>query len=121
ENPHQQGALYLDPLGKGGLSRGGQLWGLEMGYNNWNDADGAWELVADLPKPACAITKHGNPCGAAVGKSFAEAFRLAREADPISAFGGVVAINGLLDEEAAEAMIEKGNKLDVVIATGYTQ
>jgi phosphoribosylaminoimidazolecarboxamide formyltransferase/IMP cyclohydrolase len=120
ENPHQQGALYRDPLGHPGLSHGDKLWGLEMGYNNWNDANGAWELVADLPTPACAITKHGNPCGAAVSDSFGSAFRIARDADPISAFGGVVAINGVLDEEAALAMTEKGNKLDVVIATDFT-
>lgn len=120
ENPHQRGALYRDPLGQPGLSHARQLWGLEMGYNNWNDADGAWELVADLPTPACAITKHGNPCGAAVAASYGEAFRMARDSDPISAFGGVVAINGVLDEEAATAMTEKGNKLDVVIATDFT-
>lgn len=120
ENPHQKGAIYEDPLGPRGIAQAKQLWGWEMGYNNWNDADGAWELVADLPVPACAITKHGNPCGAAVGKTYGESFRLAKDADPISAFGGVVALNGVLDEEAAAAMIEKGNKLDVIIATGFT-
>ncbi len=121
ENPHQQGALYQDPLGQQGIANAKHHWGWEVGYNNINDADGAWELVADLPVPACAITKHGNPCGAAVAASYGEAFRMAKEADPISAFGGVVAINGILDEDAAAAMIEKGNKLDVVIATGYTE
>jgi len=120
ENPHQNGALYRDPLGAPGMAQANRLWGWDMGYNNYNDADGAWELVADLPAPACAITKHGNPCGAAVGNSYGESFRQARESDPISAFGGVVAINGILDEEAAEAMTEKGNKLDVIIATGFT-
>jgi len=120
ENPHQSGALFQDPLGKPGIAQAKHLWGWELGYNNYNDADGAWELVADLPTPACAITKHGNPCGVAIAKTFGEAFRLARDADPISAFGGVVAVNGVLDEEAAEAMVEKGNKLDVVIATEYT-
>jgi phosphoribosylaminoimidazolecarboxamide formyltransferase/IMP cyclohydrolase len=117
ENPHQRGALYHDPMGQPGLSRAKQIWGWDMGYNNWNDADGAWELVADLPGTACAITKHGNPCGASVAPSFAEAFRQARDADPISAFGGVVAFNGPLTYETAEALCEKGNKLDVVIAT----
>lgn len=121
ENPHQSGALYQDPLGQPGLLKGKPVYGLEMGYNNWNDADGAWELVSDLPFPACAITKHGNPCGAALGTSFAEAFRLARDADPISAFGGVVALNGVCDGETAEALCEKGNKLDVVIATGFDE
>ncbi len=121
ENPHQQGALYHDPLGQPGIAQAKHLWGWEVGYNNINDADGAWELVSDLPTPACAITKHGNPCGAAVAATFSDAFRMAREADPISAFGGVVAINGVLDEEAAAAMTEKGNKLDVIIATGFTE
>jgi phosphoribosylaminoimidazolecarboxamide formyltransferase/IMP cyclohydrolase len=121
ENPHQSGALYADPLGQPGIANMERLWGWEVGYNNINDADGAWELVADLPAPACAITKHGNPCGAAIASSYGEAFRQARDSDPISAFGGVVAINGLLDEEAAAAMVEKGNKLDVVIATSYTE
>lgn len=116
ENPHQNGALYHDPLGQPGLCRARQVWGGDMGYNNWNDADGAWELVADLPHTACAITKHGNPCGVAVADTFGAAFRAARDADPISAFGGVVAINGELDYEAAAAMCEKGNKLDVIVA-----
>jgi phosphoribosylaminoimidazolecarboxamide formyltransferase/IMP cyclohydrolase len=121
ENPHQRGALYHDPMGQPGLSRAHQVWGWDMGYNNWNDADGAWELVADLPGTACAITKHGNPCGAAVAASYAEAFRLARDADPISAFGGVVAFNGPLTLETAEALCEKGNKLDVIIATSIAE
>ncbi|HWD41393.1 MAG TPA: bifunctional phosphoribosylaminoimidazolecarboxamide formyltransferase/IMP cyclohydrolase, partial [Fimbriimonas sp.] len=120
ENPHQKGALYRDPMGQPGIAGARQLWGIELGYNNWNDADGAWELVADLPPISCAITKHGNPCGAATAATFGEAFRLARDADPISAFGGVVALNGVLDTEAAEAMTEKGNKLDVIIATDFT-
>ena len=121
ENPHQSGALYTDPLSPGrGIAYATPIWGLEVGYNNVNDANGAWNLVNDLPTPACAITKHGNPCGAAIGASFAESFRLARDADPISAFGGVVAFNGEVDEEAAAAMTEKGNKLDVVIATGFS-
>jgi phosphoribosylaminoimidazolecarboxamide formyltransferase/IMP cyclohydrolase len=120
ENPHQKGTLYRDPLGQPGIAMAKQLWGIELGYNNINDANGAWELVADLPPTSCAITKHGNPCGAAVGATFGNAFRAARDADPISAFGGVVAINGVLASEAAEAMIEKGNKLDVVVATDYT-
>ena len=121
ENPHQSGAVYQDPLGKPGIAQAKKIWGWELGYNNYNDANGAWELVADLPTPACAITKHGNPCGAAIAESYGAAFRLARDADPISAFGGVVAINGILDEEGAEALNERGNKLDVVIATGYTE
>lgn len=121
ENPHQRGARYRDPLGPTGLVRGERVAGLELGYNNWNDADGAWELVADLEGVACAITKHGNPCGAAVAATFSEAFRIARDADPVSAFGGVVAFNGVVDLATAEALCEKGNKLDVVCATGFSE
>ena len=120
ENPHQSGALYQDPLTTPGMAQAQRIWGWEMGYNNLNDANGAWELVCDLPAPACAITKHGNPCGAAVSHSFGDAFRLARDADPISAFGGVVAVNGVLDAGAALAMTEKGNKLDVIVATQFS-
>lgn len=121
ENPHQSGALYTDPLGTRGIAQIEKLSGWEVGYNNVNDADGAWELVSDLAAPACAITKHGNPSGVAIAGSYAESFRAARDADPISAFGGVVAINGVLDLETAQAMCEKGNKLDVIIATDFTE
>lgn len=120
ENPHQSGGLYTDPLGSPGMAQAVQKWGAPPGYNNLLDADGAWELAADLPHPACVIVKHGNPCGVAVGADFATCFRLAKERDPISAFGGVVAVNGILDEQAAIAMAEKGNKLDVIVATEIT-
>lgn len=121
ENPHQVGALYEDPLGQPGIANATQLWGIALGYNNWNDANGAWELAGDMPPISCVISKHGNPCGAAYAHSFSEAFRKAKDADPISAFGGVVALNGTLDAEAAEAMAEKGNKLDVIIATAFAE
>ena len=121
ENPHQAGAIFTDPLGPRGIAQARLLWGIDPGYNNWLDADGAWELVADLPALACAITKHGNPCGAAVAASYGEAYRQARAADPVSAFGGVVAMNGVIDAEAANAMTEKGNKLDVIVGTDFTE
>jgi phosphoribosylaminoimidazolecarboxamide formyltransferase/IMP cyclohydrolase len=121
ENPHQQGALYIDPLGSPGIAHARQLWGKELSYNNLNDADGAWELVADLPPGACAIIKHGNPCGAALGSSYGDSYRLARESDPISAFGGIAAFNGPIEEEAALAMAEKGNFLEVVIGTSFSE
>src|SRR5437763_8665054 len=109
ENPHQQGALYVDPLSPNtGIAYAEQLWGLEVGYNNINDANGAWNLVNDLPSPACAITKHGNPCGVAIGSSFAESFRLAKDADPISAFGGVVRFTGTSMRAGLKRMREKG-------------
>lgn len=120
ENPHQRGALYADPLGETGIAQSVQLWGKELSYNNLLDADAAWELVADLPNGSCAIIKHGNPCGAATSQSLADSYRLARAADPISAFGGIAAFHGAIDLSAAEAMTEKGNFLEVVIATGFT-
>ncbi len=115
ENPHQHGALYIDPLGEPGIAQARQLWGKELSYNNLNDAEGAWELVADLPSGACAIIKHSNPCGAALGSSLGESYRLARASDPISAFGGIAAFHANIDADAAMAMTEKGNFLEVVI------
>jgi len=120
ENPHQRASVYVDPLGGSGVAQVTQHWGIELGYNNYGDAFGAWELVCDLPEGSCAIVKHGNPCGAAYGRTLAESFRLARAADPLSAFGGVVACHGVIDEETAEAMTEKGNKLDVILGEGFT-
>ncbi len=119
ENPHQKGALYSNSLNGVGLPQAEQLWGKELSYNNITDANGAWELVADMPAGACAIIKHANPCGAAVGSNFGDSYRLAREADPISAFGGIAAFNGRVDRATAEAMTEKGNFLEIVIAEGF--
>jgi phosphoribosylaminoimidazolecarboxamide formyltransferase/IMP cyclohydrolase len=119
ENPHQAGALYTDPMASAGIAQAEQLWGKELSYNNLMDADGAWELVADLPLGSCAIIKHGNPCGAAHGADQGESYRLARSSDPISAFGGIAAFHGRIDLAAATAMTEKGNFLEVVIGTGF--
>lgn len=119
ENPHQRAALYLDPLGDPGVARANQLWGKELSYNNLLDADAAWELVADLPEGACAIIKHGNPCGAASGVDPGESYRLARSSDPVSAFGGIAAFHGPVDGGTAAVMAEKGNFLEVVLATSF--
>jgi phosphoribosylaminoimidazolecarboxamide formyltransferase/IMP cyclohydrolase len=119
ENPHQEGALYADPLGQPGIARAKLLWGKELSYNNLLDADGAWELVCDLPENACVIVKHGNPCGAATGCSLGDAYRLARASDSVSAFGGVAAFHGTISEDAALAMTEKGNFLEVVIGSKF--
>ena len=121
ENPHQSGALYQDPLASPGLAQAQQLWGKELSYNNVMDADAAWELVADLPEGSCAIIKHGNPCGAAKGADQGESYRLARASDPISAFGGIAAFHGAIDVAAATAMVEKGNFLEVVIGTEFSE
>lgn len=121
ENPHQAGALFASPGTQSGLPQSKQHWGKELSYNNINDANGAWELVGDMPAGSCAIIKHSNPCGAAVGSDLGDSYRLAREADPISAFGGIAAFNQPVDIAAAEAMCEKGNFLEVVIAPGYSE
>ena len=120
ENPHQRAALYADPMAAPGIAQAEQLWGKELSYNNFLDGDGAWELVTDLPAGSCAIIKHGNPCGAAHGSTLGESYRLARASDTISAFGGVAAFHGAVGLEAAEAMTEKGNFLEVVIGQSFS-
>lgn len=121
ENSHQNGALYTDPLATPGVSQAEQIWGQPLSYNNILDADGAWELVCDLQENACVVIKHGNPCGVAIGKDKGESYRLARSSDPISAFGGITAFNGIVDVAAANAMTEKGNFLEVVIGTDFEE
>ena len=120
ENPHQSAALYALPLAGKGIGPETQLWGKELSYNNLLDADAARDLVLDLPKGSCAIIKHGNPCGASFGATLGESYREARSSDPISAFGGIAAFNGFIDIEAAEAMTEKGNFLEVIIGDGFS-
>ena len=100
ENPHQAAALYA--AGSAGIAGAEQLHGKELSYNNLVDLDAAWQLIFEFDRPACAIIKHTNPCGCAEQSSLAEAYRKALEADPISAFGGVLAFNGELDEETAQ-------------------
>lgn len=99
ENPHQKAALYS--FGKGGLANGEQLHGKELSYNNLVDLDAAWQLVQEFTNPACAIIKHTSPCGCAEQSTLAEAYRKALEADPISAYGGVLAFNREVDGETA--------------------
>lgn len=102
ENPHQQAALYRR-LGGGGIANGRQLHGKELSYNNLVDVDAAWQLIAEFADgaPATAIIKHTNPCGCAQAASLAESYRRALEADPVSAFGGVLAFNRPVDAETA--------------------
>lgn len=121
ENPHQAAALFLDPLCQEGVSKARQLCGKELSFNNLLDADAAWELVCDLPAKACTIIKHGNPCGVATASTFNEAYRLAKSTDPVSAFGGIAAFNGPLSDEDVVAFTEKGNFLEVVLATSWTE
>jgi phosphoribosylaminoimidazolecarboxamide formyltransferase/IMP cyclohydrolase len=121
ENPHQRGARYrLEgvPTWFDGVVQHG---GAELSYLNLFDADAAWRLVHELPgdgEVAVAIVKHANPCGAAVAEDLAGAYRLALESDPVSAFGGVVAIGGACTEEVAAAVAE-GPQADVIVAGSW--
>jgi phosphoribosylaminoimidazolecarboxamide formyltransferase / IMP cyclohydrolase len=99
ENPHQQAALYS--FGEGGVASARQLHGKELSYNNLVDLDAAWQLIGEFENPAAAIIKHTNPCGCAEQQDLLAAYRKALEADPISAFGGVLAFNRELNGEAA--------------------
>ena len=99
ENPHQSAALYSNR--QGGIASAEQLQGKELSYNNLVDLDAAWQLIQEFNQPASAIIKHTNPCGCAEAATLAESYRRAFEADPVSAFGGVLAFNRTLDEETA--------------------
>jgi phosphoribosylaminoimidazolecarboxamide formyltransferase/IMP cyclohydrolase len=118
ENPHQLAALY-DIGGPGGVGHAELLGGKEMSYNNYVDADAAWQLVCDFDELACAIIKHTNPAGVGWGKTAEEAYRRALETDPVSAFGGIVAFNRKVDEAAARAVAEIFT--EVVIAPDYEE
>ncbi|MBL8536855.1 MAG: bifunctional phosphoribosylaminoimidazolecarboxamide formyltransferase/IMP cyclohydrolase [Hyphomonadaceae bacterium] len=109
ENPHQTAGFYVTGEKRFGVATATQLQGKELSYNNLNDTDAAFELIAEFdPKesPAVAIIKHANPCGVALGGSLVEAYKRALECDPVSAFGGIVALNQRLDKAAAEAIAE---------------
>ena len=103
ENPHQKAALYRDPNSPGaGLASARQLQGKELSFNNWVDLEAAWRLANEFPEPATAIIKHTNPCGVATGDTLAESYERALAADPVSAFGSVIAFNRRLDPATAE-------------------
>jgi phosphoribosylaminoimidazolecarboxamide formyltransferase/IMP cyclohydrolase len=106
ENPHQTAAFYRDGSARTGVATARQWQGKDLSWNNINDTDAAFELVADLPpdRPACAIIKHANPCGVATGDTLADAFQRAQDCDRTSAFGGIVALNRPLDAAAAHAI-----------------
>jgi phosphoribosylaminoimidazolecarboxamide formyltransferase/IMP cyclohydrolase len=118
ENPHQSAALYI-PTGRpaAGLAGAKQLQGKELSYNNLIDLDAAWELVTEFRRPGVAIIKHNNPCGAAEQESLLDAYLKALACDPVSAFGGVLAFNRVLDAAAAE---EVGKLfVECIVAPGF--
>ena len=106
ENPHQAAAFYSNGNTRPGVASATQLQGKELSYNNLNDTDAAFELVAEFEGTACAIIKHANPCGVAVGDNLADAYRRAYSCDTESAFGGIIALNQPLDGETAEEIIK---------------
>ena len=109
ENPHQSAAFYRTPDARFGVATARQAQGKQLSYNNINDTDAAYECVAEFDPArtaACAIIKHANPCGVAEGDNLLDAYRKAFACDPVSAFGGIVALNRTLDAEAARAITE---------------
>ncbi|AAZ56605.1 bifunctional phosphoribosylaminoimidazolecarboxamide formyltransferase/IMP cyclohydrolase [Thermobifida fusca] len=119
ENPHQSAALYRPASASGeGLAGARQLHGKEMSYNNYVDSDAALRAAYDFTEPCVAIIKHANPCGIAVGENIAEAHRKAHACDPVSAFGGVIAANRVVDEAMAAQVAEVFT--EVVVAPGFS-
>ncbi|MDA8169541.1 MAG: bifunctional phosphoribosylaminoimidazolecarboxamide formyltransferase/IMP cyclohydrolase [Nitrospiraceae bacterium] len=118
ENPHQRAAFYEERTEGLSLAKARKIQGKEMSFNNYYDTHSALMLALEFDKPACAIIKHNNPCGAAVSGSVAGAYRKALKTDPISAFGGVLAFNREVDEEAAQEISKLF--MEVIIAPSYT-
>jgi phosphoribosylaminoimidazolecarboxamide formyltransferase/IMP cyclohydrolase len=119
ENPHQLAALYYTEEQQDGIAHAQLLSGKEMSFNNYVDAGAAWQLVCDFDDLACAIIKHTNPAGVALGASGEEAYRKALACDPVSAFGGIVAFNRNVDEAAAGAVT--GIFTEVIIAPDFDE
>jgi phosphoribosylaminoimidazolecarboxamide formyltransferase/IMP cyclohydrolase len=118
ENPHQRAALYSEAGSRSHiLSRVSKLHGRALSFNNVLDLDSARNLVADFESPACVIVKHNNPCGAAIGSDVLDAYRKALACDPISAYGGVIALNQPIGLELAEELHK--NFVEVLIAPGF--
>ncbi|GGN57900.1 bifunctional purine biosynthesis protein PurH [Actinoplanes lobatus] len=117
ENPHQRAALYLDPEAPAGLAQAELLHGGEMSFNNYVDADAAWRSANDFTEPCVAIIKHANPCGIAIGADVAEAHRKAHACDPLSAYGGVIAVNQEVTVELAKQL--DGILTEAIVAPSY--
>ena len=120
ENPHQRGALYrLAASAPCGVTGGAVLHGKELSYNNLLDADAAWDLILEFDRPAAAVVKHTNPCGVAQSDNLKTAYVEARECDPVSAFGSVVALNGEVD--AATATELASTFVEVILAPAFSE
>jgi phosphoribosylaminoimidazolecarboxamide formyltransferase/IMP cyclohydrolase len=119
ENPHQRAAFYRDLDRKGGLAEARQLHGKELSYNNLLDVQAAWDVATEFAEPVAAIVKHGNPCGVASAERLLDAYTRANAADPVSAFGGIVATNRPLDGETARAIAR--TFVEAVVAPGFAE
>jgi len=120
ENPHQAAAFYVEPVAAPAtVAAAEQLHGKELSYNNILDLDSAWNLVAEFADPAAVIIKHNNPCGAATAPTLAEAFRRAHDGDPVSAFGGIIALNRPVDTATAELIAGPNHFTEAVIAPAF--
>ncbi len=120
ENPHQKAAFYKEAtIGEVGIAQAVQLQGKALSYNNVADTDAALECVKNFDAPACVIVKHANPCGVAVAGNLLEAYKLAFETDPESAFGGIIAFNQILDGDTAKAIVAQ-QFVEVIIAPDVT-
>jgi phosphoribosylaminoimidazolecarboxamide formyltransferase / IMP cyclohydrolase len=118
ENPHQKAALYSDGSILG-VANGRQLQGKELSYNNIVDLQAAWDLAQEFKQPACAIIKHTNPCGTATAENLLDAYKKALEADPVSAFGGVIGLNRPVDGAAAEEIAKLF--VEAIAAPGFDE
>ncbi|MEW6040421.1 MAG: bifunctional phosphoribosylaminoimidazolecarboxamide formyltransferase/IMP cyclohydrolase [Elusimicrobiota bacterium] len=122
ENPHQKASIYAIPLSIG-IARSKQIQGKELSYNNYLDTDAAWNAVSELELPACVIVKHTNPCGVAESTdpsaSVLDSYKRALSSDPVSAFGGIIALNRKVDKETASEIIKLFT--ECIIAPGYDE
>lgn len=119
ENPGQEAALFRNSSVKKSLIDAEQLQGKELSYNNWLDSDSAFRLIQEFDVPAVAIIKHTNPCGVAIGTDLHDAFDKAFSADPVSAFGGILAVNRVIDEKLAAEVVK--TFWEVIIAPDFTE
>ena len=120
ENPHQKAAFYREKNNsEPGVANAVQLQGKELSYNNIVDVDAAYNIVNEFEEPTATIIKHTNPCGTGIGKTIFEAYQKAYDADPVSAFGGIVALNKTVDKQTAEKMSEIF--LEAIIAPDFTE
>ncbi|MCS6860967.1 MAG: bifunctional phosphoribosylaminoimidazolecarboxamide formyltransferase/IMP cyclohydrolase, partial [Abditibacteriales bacterium] len=121
ENPHQKAAFYREPQATGAvIANAQQLHGKELSFNNLLDCHAALELVKEFREPAACIIKHTNPCGCAIGANLTEAYVRAWAADPISRFGGIVALNREVDAETANEIVRQGNFYECIVAPSFS-